>query len=210
MFRLQNNVPDVYVDNSRDFQLLCRLYDSVFGGVKFSIDSLQHSSSTHNCDESLLPLLKTKVGLFTDLTVDSDELRQLLEAFPYIIRYKGSLTAINYILNAYSRIMKINMSENSTNSSIIVVDKEALKNHVLRISLSKKFENDRLLNELFKLILPTGFLIEYNIASTSETRDKLILDVDSTSNKFSKIHSTSGDSPFEGVIGVSKVAENID
>lgn len=217
MFRLQNNVPDVYVNNSRDFQLLCRLYDSVFAGVKFSIDSLQHSSSTYTCDESLLPLLKTKVGLFIDQLVDSEELRQLLEAFPYIIRYKGSLTAITYMLNAYSRIMKINMLEGSlADSSIARIDREALKHHILRVTLSKKFENSKLLTELLKFIIPSGFLIEYVVESENKlndqlvVNDKLILDSSSSSSKFAKINSRSNDSPFESVIGVAKVTENTD
>ena len=50
MFRLQNNVPEVYVDKSRDFQLFCRLYDSCFGGVKFSIDSMSRLTNA-----SILP-----------------------------------------------------------------------------------------------------------------------------------------------------------
>ena len=35
MFRVENNVPDVYVQESRDFQLFCKLYDLAFQGSRF-------------------------------------------------------------------------------------------------------------------------------------------------------------------------------
>lgn len=211
MFRLQDNVPDIYVDKSRDFQLFCRLYDSVFGGVKFSIDSLQNASSTRMCDESLLPLLKTKVGLFTDLTVDSDELRSLLEAFPYIIRYKGSKLGLDRILNVYSRIMKISGFSCS-------YDIAELKNFKLKLIVNKKPENDKLLLELLKIILPSGYIVDYEISdvnSSTETlyvNDKLEVDADISYNKFAKVRSRDDSlaSSFESLIGVSRVAdENI-
>lgn len=94
MFRLQNHVPEVYADQSRDFQLFCRLYDACFCGVKFSIDSMARVTSTQFCDSSILELLKTKLGLFSTVTVDTNELRYLLQAFPTIIRYKGSKQSV--------------------------------------------------------------------------------------------------------------------
>ena len=97
MFRLQNNVPDVYVQESRDFQLFCRLYDACFNNVKFSTDSLARSTSTYDCDARLLELLKTKLGLFTAIELDEHELRCLLSSFPTIMRYKGSRRGVEFI-----------------------------------------------------------------------------------------------------------------
>ena len=51
-----------------------------------------------------MQLLKTKLGLFTHKESSDDELRQVLQAFPTIIRYKGSERAINLIIALYSRI----------------------------------------------------------------------------------------------------------
>lgn len=47
--RLQNNVPEVYVKESRDFQLLCRLYDCILNGVKFDIDSMLNITDSKSC-----------------------------------------------------------------------------------------------------------------------------------------------------------------
>ena len=46
LFRTQDNVPEIYVNESRDFQLLCRLKDVMINGVKYAIDSINHTSNT--------------------------------------------------------------------------------------------------------------------------------------------------------------------
>ena len=40
MFRFQDNIPDVYINESRDFQILSRLSDILFSGLKYDIDSM--------------------------------------------------------------------------------------------------------------------------------------------------------------------------
>ena len=59
LFRLQNNVPSVYVNSSRDFQLLCRLYDAAFNNVMFDADSISDITNTDRCSARVLPLLQT-------------------------------------------------------------------------------------------------------------------------------------------------------
>ena len=60
IFRLQSNVPEIYINESRDFQLLCRLYDCVLGGVKLDIDTLENIIDTRSCNSILLQLLELK------------------------------------------------------------------------------------------------------------------------------------------------------
>ena len=38
--RLTENVPDIYVKESRDFQLLCRLYDMTHQDIRYHIDTM--------------------------------------------------------------------------------------------------------------------------------------------------------------------------
>ena len=54
MFRILDNVPEVYAKQSRDFQTLAVLYDLAFQQVRFNIDSLTSVSSTKECQESVL------------------------------------------------------------------------------------------------------------------------------------------------------------
>lgn len=162
MFRLQNNVPEVYVQESRDFQLFCRLYDAIQAGVKFSTDSLAYASSTKNCNSRLLDLLKTKVGLFSDINISDDNLRLVIDAFPHIMKNKGSVKGIKYIINLFSRL---------TNEvdAIGSIDESALSTeHVLRLTFENDLENDQLLIELLKYVIPTGYFIEYEVAKTDQ------------------------------------------
>ncbi len=176
MFRLQNNVPEIYVQASRDFQLFCRLYDAVQGGVKFSIDSLQDATSTKNCNASLLELLKTKLGLFTNTEVSEENMRLVLSAFPYIMRCKGSLRGVQYILNLFSRLT-------DEQDAIGRIDEEKLiTSHELHVTFPKDLKNDTLLIELLKLILPAGYMLTYTIAQTADTDIKFAVDSSLTIN----------------------------
>ena len=164
MFRLQNHVPEIYVDKSRDFQLFCRLYDSCFNGVKFSIDSIQHSTDTKTCDSSLLELLKTKVGLFSRAEMDTDELRYLLQAFPTLIRYKGSKRSVEYIRVLYTKMYP--------NVSFPAV--EYGNDSTIKFIFSEPPKNDKLLIELLKYVLPTGYLISYDVSEVGNYTTSLL------------------------------------
>ena len=107
MFRILDNVPEVYAKQSRDFQTLAVLYDLAFQQVRFNIDSLTSVSSTKECQESVLPLIARKVGFFTDTEISTKLYRYILDAFPYIMRYKGSLYGVKLALNLFSRLLNI-------------------------------------------------------------------------------------------------------
>ncbi len=46
MIRTQEMVPDYYIEKSRDFQILCRLYDFVLNPVKYNADTLLDTTDT--------------------------------------------------------------------------------------------------------------------------------------------------------------------
>lgn len=175
MFRLQDNVPEIYVEESRDFQLFCRLYDSVFGGVKFSIDSLQHASCTKECHNSLLELLKTKVGLFSSLSLSDEELRTVLEAFPLIMRYKGSERAIKYIINLFYRITK----DPFTTYSYFIINEDPQfpqDHYTIQLRFSSEQRYNELLMELLRLVLPTGYNVSYEIVDINKVTTQFDLE----------------------------------
>lgn len=161
MFRLAENVPEVYVQKSRDFQLFTRLYDSVFNGVKYSTDTLPQTLNTKECDQSLLELLKTKLGLFSDVSLTDTELRCVLQAFPILIRHKGSWQGVDDILNLFQR-MNLNHGDRGH------VNKDtANDNYEIVLQFNKPLTNDKLLMELLRYVLPTGYTIKYEVAETS-------------------------------------------
>lgn len=155
MFRIQNNVPEVYPDKSRDFQMFCRLFDTAFSSVKQSIDTMENITDTKSCDAVLLPLLKDKLGFFSSFEFSDIELRYILQAFPAIIRYKGSQQAITYIANLYSRLIS------SISSAAQVQLRVNNGSYILEVSSEKAIVKTQLLFELLKYVLPTGYVIDY-------------------------------------------------
>lgn len=164
MFRIQNNVPEVYPDKSRDFQMFCRLFDVAFNSVKQSIDTMENITDTMSCDAVLLPLLKDKLGFFSSFELSDTELRYVLQAFPTIIRYKGSQQAITYITNLYSRLV-------SPISSAAEVELRVDNgNYTLEVSSEKAVAKTQLLFELLKYVLPTGYTIDYFVTEYEESQ----------------------------------------
>lgn len=163
MFRLENKVPEVYVDSSRDFQLLCRLYDVVFNSSRYSIDSMVHLTSSQNCDIRVLELLKTKVGLFSTFYATETELRFLIDAFPTIIRYKGSKRGVSYITMLYARMYPS-----------VVAPKCAYKEgHHLELTFSDDPQNPEMIKELLKYVLPTGYALSLVVSKHRSLKTRL-------------------------------------
>ena len=99
IFRLQNNVPEVYVDKSMDFQLFTRIFDLAFNSTKHSINTVNRLSNTMDCDETTLPLLAYKLGFFENTNLTHKQMRLLLSAFPTIIHNKGTYRAVEQVVH---------------------------------------------------------------------------------------------------------------
>lgn len=184
MFRLADNVPEVYVQKSRDFQLFTRLYDSVFNGVKYSTDALQLTLNTKECNQSLLELLKTKLGLFSDVTLTDHELRCVLQAFPTLIRHKGSWQGVDDILNLFQRINlnhgdRGHVNKETANSGVKETTdngKEKIQEpYQIVLEFNQPLNNDKLLMELLRYVLPTGYTVVYTVAETSTANTTITL-----------------------------------
>jgi len=107
IFRVENNVPDVYVKYSRDFQLLSRLKTCLFAASKHDINSIKKITDTQKCRENLLGNLSTKIGFFHNTKINSDALRIILSSFPYLVRSKGTEKAIEETINSYLQASKL-------------------------------------------------------------------------------------------------------
>lgn len=170
MFRLQNNVPEVYVEMSRDFQIFLRVYDSIINSSKYYIDSMMGVNSAKECPRELSILLAHKVGFFTSNDTDLDVVSKISEVFPIIIRNKGSYTAIKYCVTLFQRVsllvdVSVQIDIDNYNKSIIV-------------SFSKDVYQNRLLFELMSYVLPTGYKIEYHVMLTNVLEPDNILTSD--------------------------------
>ena len=104
LFNVQDNLPSIYPNESRDFQLLCKLYDCINNGVMGDIKSMTSVTFTKECRDDVLRLLSTKLGFFPDIDISDESLRYILMAFPEIMKYKGSKAGIEGVLNVFTKI----------------------------------------------------------------------------------------------------------
>ena len=157
LIRLQNMVPEVYPNNSRDFQLFCRLYDCVFNGNKFDIDSILDICDTEYIDSKLLRLLQSKLGFLTDADISDDELRYILKAFPYMVKWKGSKKAIEQAVYVFLKLnhIKTNVRVTVSNNTL------AEGTYSVEIGMETAYRDTTILTEMLRYLMPTGYKISY-------------------------------------------------
>lgn len=158
IFRTQNRVPEIYPNESRDFQLLCRAYDAVFNGIKYDTDMICQILDTGQCPSNLLSLLQTKLGFFTNIDITDENLRYVLKAFPLIMKNKGSSKAI---VQAINTLLKLNHFNGSSYISIInKTNDPQLEPYTIRVGLEYNIRYVEILEEIFKYIVPAGYRLK--------------------------------------------------
>lgn len=176
MFRLQNHTPPVYINQSRDFQLLCRLMDCLQGATKHDTDTIINIIDVLTAKDIVLPLLCTKVGFFPRINIDANVLKYIVASFSYMLREKGSRQGI---IDAVNTIMK---AETSTSSSDeIEVEIVGAPDYIIHIYSNVSEYNRKALEEILRYIMPAGY--SYEIKPYLSIGTNLITDlstVDST------------------------------
>lgn len=167
MIRFQECVPDYYIEESRDFQVLCRLYDFTYNALKYNIDSMGTITNTRFAKDTVLPLLGDKFGIYDK---DSYSNRYLLEALPIALKYKGSLKAVNILINAFLDSEEVfdyvtafhSKDEESAQEISELLDRD-VKPYSIIIFLSSypNMTNLRILDEYLKMVIPSGMVVEY-------------------------------------------------
>ena len=174
MFRTQNNVPQVYIEKSRDFQLLGRLIDCIQAGVKFDIDTILDITSSMNIRDNLLQLLCTKVGFFPTIDIDANILKYIVAAFPYIIKYKGTVKSIEYAVRTIIKSEYSTISQNSPPVVEIYGQDSMFDNYKCAIIIYTNISDysKKALDEVMRYIKPIGYTYEIqsynNIGSSAE------------------------------------------
>lgn len=177
MIRLQHQTPSVYTEESRDFQLLSRLYDCVINGIQFDVSTMTSILDTKTCRDIMLPLLQTKLGFFSKKEIDNYSLRYILQTFPDLVKNKGSLKAIKDTIATYLKII------NSRSEITIYYVKDGMDldngyhvpDNIVLVGINTGFQDMLLLEEIFKYILPVGIGYYFYFYSTLSYQDKLKL-----------------------------------
>lgn len=164
MLKTQELVPEIYYKESRDFQLLGRIYDIIFNYLKTNIDTITNNPLSENTDSTLLDLVSTTLGFKSLHNYNSDQLKAMSSAFVGIIRGKGSIKSIETSINTLLQVQGIKES-----CTIIITTTDP---YVANIYVSPDFNDLNLFNDLLNYILPAGMgcnLIRQNLFSNDST-----------------------------------------
>lgn len=190
VFRLQNNVPDIYINESRDFQMLCNLFDVMNNGVKFDIDSMPNILDSNICSDAVLPLIQTKLGFFTKRDLTTRELRHVLSTFKRIIRDKGSQIGIREAIEVYLKLINsqkgyritVTNTENfkkTLQSGESSIEYNTFANvYLIEVQIETTLRNLSVLREMLRYILPTGYEVQFGFYSAKNIITEVELPAD--------------------------------
>jgi len=155
---LENEVPEVYVEESRDFQVLMRLMSIIFNACRADSQQLQFLNDAELINSRLIPLLQTKVGFFTNKEYKSSDLRDICRIFMHIVRNKGSRKGIELAIRAFfsAKNFKSNYYIDIQNEPTVDNQEDA---YSIKIGLKKNFTDFTLLEDVLRYVLPTGYFL---------------------------------------------------
>ena len=150
MIKLQDLTPNIYYQQSRDFQFIGRLYDIVLNMAKTNASLIYNVPLNDNTDSRLIDLMALTLGFRSKHNYSIKQLTALCSAFSTIIKNKGNLQAIelagNTLVNA----------EGITDEFKCEFDED---NYLLQVFIPEKFSDTSLLRDLLNYILPAGIQV---------------------------------------------------
>lgn len=164
--QLEHNVPDIYVEKSRDFQLICRIINIIANAMAEKADNLINNLDIDNIDEELLYPLVRKLGFTTHKYFPSNILKNIAENFPYLIRNKGTLNAVRdavyTVISANQTVKILNIYYDSSDSKITITS-----------DVSNKYLD--YIEELLEFVVPIGVTWDYvqNVSSVESIETKV-------------------------------------
>ena len=170
--------PQYYNRESRDFQILGRIFDIIFNYIKTNVDVIQQLPLSKNSPYKLLKLAATTVGFQTNHEYDNHALRLIVLNFINLVKKKGTLTAIEELLNILINSQNVNNKININvvkNEYIDTVDETTgatvrmtVPERKLDIFIPSNLHIENILEDTLSYILPTGFIFNITEASGIE------------------------------------------
>lgn len=148
MINVKNQLPGIYYDASRDFQILGHLYEVVLNHVKTNADMLYLLPNGLETDTRTTELLASTLGFKLRRNYDKEQLAALVSIFPQLLKIKGTQQAIELAGNA---LVKASGVPGTFSSEI--------EDHVLTIKIPIELSDITLFIDLLPYILPFGLRV---------------------------------------------------
>jgi hypothetical protein len=158
MIRLQKYTPDVYYEQSRDFQFLGRLYDITLNSVKTNADIIKFGLPFNSqSPRELLGLLARTLGFKPKRQYSHAQLLAVCCIFSEILKNKGNIKAVQLIGDVILRTEGVIGTIACFMSYDEVTNTELPK---LRIMIPAAVNDIALFYDLLEYIVPAGCLVE--------------------------------------------------
>lgn len=165
LFKLEENVPDIYVEMSRDFQLLCRVYDIFVNSNIITQSKIRQQLNIDQIDDKLLKLLAGRLGFSSDNYIPIEVIRNILLQFPFMIKNKGTKIgieqAIKSVIKQTSNVSNVSIS---SISSVNINDGEI---DVTVVSDDASAVDTSYLSDVLKYVVPVGYTVNVIISQAS-------------------------------------------
>ena len=173
MFKPSKNVPEIYMKESRDFQLMSRLNDMLFLGVHYDASSITELNNPKKCRSLYLKYLAEKVGFYTDKYIPDVVLMNIISAFKTALKNKGTLLGVE------QAVIAVLKAENSIEPPRIVhvrgFNETDLyyEQYTINIYTPIKIKNEVALKEFLKYIIPAGYNYNLYVYETAALENKI-------------------------------------
>jgi len=148
MINLYHKTPQVYYDDSRDFQTIARVLEILSNESKTEIDLIRECPFSKNVDIRLLSLLAKTIGFDNKHKYNESEFRAICSSFVEIMHNKGSIRGIELTIETFLAAQGIRGRYQ------IVYAGDNVRS--LTIVLPVNVSSTTLLEDVFDYIMPAG------------------------------------------------------
>ena len=145
MISIKNQLPNIYYDASRDFQILGHLFEVVLNYTKTNADMLYLLPNGITSDTRATELLAHTLGFKLKRNYDKEQLAALVSIFPRLLKMKGTLQAVNLAGNALVKA-----------SGVPGTFESELTDRILTVKIPQELSDITLFLDLLPYILPFG------------------------------------------------------
>lgn len=179
MLKLIDLIPSYYIKNSRDMQILTRVFEVIFNYCKTNTDLVYEGSKDINVDmQNLMDLNLITLGFKQSHEYNLSQLQSLLSIFREIIRNKGNIKAIELTLELLAEV------EDCEELPEILYYKDLPYN--LIISIPEKIKDLSLFNDVLNYIIPSG--VSFEIQHTLQTNSLIETDININNESTFKVY----------------------
>lgn len=187
--------PSIYSKESRDYQLIGRLYNAVFNYAKMSIDGMNNFPLSKDSDKRFLDLVAKTIGFESKHSYNTENLYALCSSFKKIVSHKGTKRAIEELLSVLlnsqniNKLFKVDVYTNNNTGKF--------KPYSIVIYVPTELNDIIMLEDMMSYILPAGFVYEIYVGDIAETDgvkndfsfEASVKVVEGTSSQLSRIES---------------------